>query len=89
MQQCMQDGFCRAPARVTSGRALLKIPTMPSEAYAAISPKPNGASSSSRESHLLVRDSALCMEAWVASSTGREHARIGTVSIPAHIFMAA
>ena len=89
MQQCMQDGFCQAPARATSGRALLKIPTMPSEAYAAISPKPNGASSSSLESRLLVRNPALCMEAWVASCTGREHARVGTVCIPAHFSWAA
>ena len=76
----MQDGFPRTPTRVISGRALLKIPTMPCEAFAAISPKPGGAG---RESRLLLRDGVLCMEAWAASSLGREHARLGTVRLPA------
>ena len=64
-----------------SGRALLKIPTMPSEAFAVISPKQD--SSSSQESCLLVRNAPLGMEAWVASSTGREHARLGMVCLHA------
>ena len=79
----LQDGFSRAPAQVMLGRALLKIPTMPSEAFAAISPKPTCSSSesSSRDSYLLLRNGSLCMEAWVASSTGREHARLGMVGL--------
>jgi len=77
----LQDGFSRAPAKTMSGRALLKIPTMPSEAFAVISPKQD--SSSSQESCLLVRNAPLCMEAWVASSTGREHARLGMVCLHA------
>lgn len=79
----LQDGFSRAPAQVMLGRALLKIPTMPSEAFAAISPKPTCSSSSSSgmDSHLLIRNVSLRMEAWVASSTGREHARLGMVGL--------
>ena len=73
-----QDGFPRTPTRVISGRALLKIPTMPCEAFAAITPKPGGAG---RESRLLLRDGALRMEAWAASSLGREHARLDTVRL--------
>ena len=75
----MQDGFPRTPTRVISGRALLKIPTMPCEAFAAISPKLGG---TGRESRLLLRDAVLRMEAWAACSIGREHARLGTVRVP-------
>lgn len=83
----MQDGFPQPPARVISGRALLKIPTMPCEAFAATSPKLGGAG---RESRLLLRDGALRMEAWAVSSVGREHARLGTVRLPPfHVSSAA
>ena len=80
----MQDGFPRPPARVSSGRALLKIPTMPCEAFAAISPKVGGPG---RESRLLLKDGALGMEAWAASSIGREHLRLGTVRLPSSTFV--
>lgn len=33
------------------------------------------------DSHLLVQNASLRMEAWVASSTGREHARLGMVGL--------
>lgn len=78
----LQDGISRAPAQVMLGRALLKIPTMPSEAFAAISLKlTSSSSSSSMDSHLLVRNTSLRMEAWVASRTGREHVRLGMVGL--------
>ena len=77
----------RPPARVVSGKALLKIPTMPSEGYAAISPAACASGPSGGwESKALLRDGALRLEAWGASSTGREHARLGTVRAIPHPF---
>ncbi|KAK9915385.1 hypothetical protein WJX75_008481 [Coccomyxa subellipsoidea] len=53
--------------------SLLTLPTLRSEALIALTPQPD----SERASRLLTRHPQLRLEAWLASCTGREHARMG------------
>ncbi|BDA43319.1 probable protein kinase and PP2C-like domain-containing protein at C-terminar half [Coccomyxa sp. Obi] len=67
-------GLSLAPKPVLAPtNSLLTIPTLRSKALVALAPQPD----SERASRLLTRHSGLRLEAWFASCTGREHARMG------------
>ena len=72
----MQRGLSLAPKPVLAPtNSLLTIPTLRAEALGALAPQPD----SERASRLLTRHAGLRLEAWFASCTGREHARMGQV----------
>lgn len=74
-----QRGLSLAPKPVLApAKTLLTLPTLRSDALLALAQPP----SAEQASHLLTAHAGLRLEAWLASCTGREHARMGQVRGP-------
>jgi len=74
-----QRGLSLAPKPVLApANTLLTLPTLRSNALLALAQPP----SAEQASRLLTAHSGLRLEAWLASCTGREHARMGQVRGP-------
>lgn len=74
-----QGGLALAPKPILAPtNSLLTLPTMRSDALAALAAaQAADAAAGQRESRQLISCPALRLEAWAASCTGREHARMG------------
>lgn len=78
----MQVGLPLAPKRVlTPTNTLLTLPTIRSDALAALASQQQQQQDGGQASQLLHKCGHLQLEAWLASCTGREHARMGQVRL--------